>query len=278
MIGIEIKRPIIIVGKEGTPKDQKAMEYLSDDPIIKYANEYDITENNSIPINRGILIKDVTYKPQVNLIIDTLDNYRGQVVITSLNQKDVPKKLFNKCKLKRATKNVMQEELTSIAPNADDPGIDSQNIFSLIHFYLREKDRDKVVAELKWSKPFDEQFISWLASNISPHKLAYIDAKVKRRWSQDYFYELLGYAHTGDVIGKAKFPSRKSKNHKGSICRKLKLKTSQFYLLEQLVKEKDFARYASKQLNNVERRVLRLPEPTKRKKILTQKIVTLGDF
>tara|TARA_R100000353_G_scaffold136068_1_gene96600 strand:- start:5937 stop:6773 length:837 start_codon:yes stop_codon:yes gene_type:complete len=278
MIGMEIKRPIIIVGKEGTPKQQKAMEYLSADPIIKYANEYDVVDNNSISLERGILIKDVTYKPNIELIIDSINNYRGQIVILSNNQKDVPKKIFEKCKLKRATKNVMREEIEQIAPGSNDIGVESQNIFSLLSYYCKETDRDSVVSELKWSKPFDEQILHWVSMNIGIHKVAYIDAKVKRRWGQDYFYELLGYAHDGKLVSRPKFPDRKKKNHKAGICRKLKLRTSDYYLLEQLVKDKDFAKYASKKLNNLERRVLRLPEPVKKKRKLVRKIPTLGDF
>ena len=88
MIDIKIKRPIIIVGKSGTGKSTKALEIL-DDPIIQYANEYSILDNLSIPIDRGILIEEVNYKPNTDLIVDTLLQYKGQIVLTSLNQKYV---------------------------------------------------------------------------------------------------------------------------------------------------------------------------------------------
>ena len=60
MIDIEIKRPILIVGKPRTGKTTKALEILSD-PIIEYANEFDIENNFSIPLDRGILIEEVDY-------------------------------------------------------------------------------------------------------------------------------------------------------------------------------------------------------------------------
>ena len=61
-------RAIIIVGKEGTDKITKAKEYTSDNPIIVYANEYDIEDNLSIPADVGIIIRECNYKPNIDLI------------------------------------------------------------------------------------------------------------------------------------------------------------------------------------------------------------------
>ena len=67
MIMINIKtteRPLIVVGKPGTGKTTKALNFLPPNPIIKYADEYDIDDNFSIPRETGILIEEVHYKTQ----------------------------------------------------------------------------------------------------------------------------------------------------------------------------------------------------------------------
>ncbi len=99
-------RTVIIVGKDGTDKLEKARKLVSEDPIIMYANEYDIEDNHSIPADRGIIIRECNYKPNVEAIRKTILEYKGQVVLTSINQKDVPKKLFGMCKLKQSNKEV----------------------------------------------------------------------------------------------------------------------------------------------------------------------------
>ena len=104
-------RAIIVVGKTDTEKMKKAMSFVSDDPIIQYANEFNIEDNYSIPPERGIIIDEVHYKANVELIRKTILEYRGQVVLLSDNQKDVPKKLMSLCKLKRATKKTLAEEI-----------------------------------------------------------------------------------------------------------------------------------------------------------------------
>ena len=49
-------RSIIIVGKNREEKLKKAVSFVSEDAILKYANEYDIEDNFSIPENIGIII------------------------------------------------------------------------------------------------------------------------------------------------------------------------------------------------------------------------------
>ena len=80
----QIPRPILIVGKPGTGKTEKALGLLSDNPIVQFANEYDIEDNYSLPRSRGILIEEVHYKANLGLIVQTLLEYRGQIVLTSL--------------------------------------------------------------------------------------------------------------------------------------------------------------------------------------------------
>tara|TARA_R100000152_G_C6781951_1_gene217725 strand:- start:1174 stop:2016 length:843 start_codon:yes stop_codon:yes gene_type:complete len=261
-----INKPILIVGKPGTGKTTKALELLGDDYIVRYADEYDIEDNFSIPPTTGILIEEVNYKPNVDLIVDTLLQFRGKVILTSLNQKDVPKRIFNLCKLKRAgTTNYLLRLNGERAANADSPVDYDINIFEMLHDYLKNYDRDSVLTKLKLNKPYDEQFLSWLVMNMHPNKIAYIDSKVKRKWSQDYFYELLAYAHNGKISRKVVVPSRRAYSKMPSICRRVGLKSNESYLLEQLLEDEDFAEYVKRKVNHTERRMLNLGE--KKRKI-----------
>jgi len=271
MINIELNKPILIVGKPGTGKTTKAHEILDDDFIVRYANEYDLEDNFSIPLNVGILIEEVHHKPNIDLIVDTLLQFKGKIVLTSLNQKDVPKRIFNLCKLKRAgTANHLLKTRRSLAPNADDPANYDMNIFELLKDYLRNSDRESVLTKLKMNKPYDEQLLSWLAMNIHPNKIAYIDSKVKRKWSQDYFYELLAYAFNGNSRG-IDIPSKRTYSKVPSICRRIGLKSNESYILEQLLEDEDFTEYVKKRVNNTERRVLNLSEKKRTKKKISSK-------
>ena len=259
-------RPIIIVGKAGTGKTTMALELL-DNPIVQYANEYNLVDNYSIPQDKGILIEEANYKPNTDLILNTLRQYSGQVVLTSMNQKDVPKTIMNFCKLKRAgTKKWSQEKIKEIAPNAYDAKEFELDIFSMLRDYLKNPNRDEVALKLKFNKPSDFQILSWLSANISPNKISYVDSQVKRRWSQDYFYELLAYSHDGSGYVGMEIPKRKARSKMSDVCWRLGLKKHDEYLIEQLLQDKKFASYAKKKLNNSECRLPRLGEKSRRKK------------
>ncbi len=251
-------RAIIIVGKEGTDKITKAKEYTSDTPIIVYANEYDIEDNLSIPADVGIIIRECNYKPNIDLIRKTILQYRGQTVLCSMNQKDVPKKLYNLCKLKRATKKSLRDEINEIAPRSVEPQNYEVDIFTMVGDYLRNSNRDVIADMLKISEPADIQFISWLAPNIHPNKLMFIDAKVKRKWNKTYFYEMLAYAHDGRMYRKMTPPQRKEYSRLPRILRRLKMRPSQVYLFKDLLKSPDFQDYCKNTLSVTELRVLKL--------------------
>ena len=251
-------RAIIIVGKEGTDKITKTKEYTSDNPIIVYANEYDIEDNLSIPANVGIIIRECNYKPNIDLIRKTILQYRGQTVLCSMNQKDVPKKLYNLCKLKRATKKSLRDEINEIAPRSVEPQNYEVDIFTMVGDYLRNSNRDVIADMLKISEPADIQFISWLAPNIHPNKLMFIDAKVKRKWNKTYFYEMLAYAHDGRMYRKMTPPQRKEYSRVPRILRRLKMRPSQVYLFKDLLKSPDFQDYCKNTLSVTELRVLKL--------------------
>ena len=201
----ENKKAIILVGKSSKKTTSKAMTFLSNNPIVYYANEYDIEDNYSIPLDRGILILESNYKPNVDLIKKTILQYRGQVVLTSENQKDVPKTIFNLCQLRRATGKDNMEE---IAPRAVAPMNYNMDIYTLVLEYLRNPNRDEVATLLKEIRPPDMQFISWLTPNLHPNRLIFVDYNVKRRWDSDYFYEILAYSHTGRMERRIEMPKR----------------------------------------------------------------------
>ena len=93
------------------------------------------------------------------------------------------------------------------------------------------------------------QIMTWLGLNLNPNKLVFIDGRVKRRWSSDYFYELLAYAHDGRIYSKINYPKRGSYSKVPTILRKLRIKPNQGYLLPQLLKDDEFAKWAKKNAN-----------------------------
>ena len=74
--------------------------------------------------------------------------------------------------------------------------------------YLKQTDRDLVCKLLIYNKPSDTQILTWLAENMHPNKLIFVDGVVKRRWSQRYFYEMLAYAHQGKTFGRINMPQK----------------------------------------------------------------------
>jgi len=157
-------------------------------------------------------------------------------------------------------KSKLQAKLKSLAPNSDEPEDYYKNVFEITHDFLKNKDRDDVALKLKLNKPPDVQILSWLTANIHPNKLAYIDAKVKRRWSQDYFYELLAYSHNGTLARSAIIPSKRAYDRDAQICRKVGLKSHEKYILEQMKQDPDFVKYMKTKLNNVQKRRAKIPD------------------
>jgi len=259
-------KPIIIVGQAVTEKLEKALTFVSDNPIIKYANEYDITDNYSIPIETGIIIREANYKPNTDLVRKTILEYKGQVVLLSDNQKDVPKSIYNLCKLKRATKKTYADYLKEIAPRATAPKKYDIDIYPMVGEYLKNADREEISKMLKNNKPSDTQFLSWLTPNLHPNKLAYIDFAVKRKLSNDYFYEMLAYVHDGRMYRKLVMPTRNSYSVVPKICRKLKLKKSDAHLLKSLLQDGEFLEYAKTKLDNTECKVLGIGNRKRKKR------------
>lgn len=257
------KRPILLTGKVGTGKSQKAKTFVND-PVIFYANsiDYDI---GSIPVDSGIIIEDVHYKPEKDAILSILRNYRGQVVLTSINEKSVPKDIKAMCQIKRAgSKNHLRERIESLAPRSEQPFSYERDTYSLVMDYLKLNDRDLVCELMLFNKPSDTQVLTWLCENMHPNRLVFVDGVVRRRWGQQYFYEMLSYAHMGNMIGRIQMPRRGTYSKVPSLSRRLGVKNPK--ILSQLLQDEDFKTWAKTKLNNAECRLLKLGEKKRRKK------------
>jgi len=271
------KRAILLTGKVGTGKSQKAKTFV-ENPVVFYADsiDYDI---GSIPVENGIIIEDVHYKPEKDAILTILRNYRGQVVLTSVNEKSVPKEIKTMCQVKRAgSKNHLRESIETLAPRSEAPFSYERDTYSLVMEYLKTKDRDMICELMLFNKPSDTQILTWLSENMHPNRLVFVDGIVRRRWSQRYFYEMLSYAHVGNMIGRIQMPRRGTYSKIPSLSRRLGVRNPK--LLSQLFEDEDFKTWAKTKLNNAECRLLKLGEKKRRKKTDPIKVqqTSLGDF
>ena len=257
------QRPILLTGRVGTGKSQKARTFVNN-PVVFFANsiDYDI---GSIPMDDGIIIEDVHYKPEKDAILTILRNYRGQVVLTSINEKSVPKEIKTMCQIKRAgSKNHLRESIEALAPRSEQPFSYERDTYSLVMEYLKTTDRELIRELLLFNKPSDTQLLSWLCENMHPNRLIFIDGVVRRRWSQRYFYEMLAYAHTGNMVGRLNMPMRGTYSKIPSLSRRLGVRNPK--LLPKLFQDEDFKEWAKTKLNNAECRLLKLGEKKRRKK------------
>jgi len=259
-------RPILITGKTGTGKSTKA-KTLVDDPLVFHGNDIEVKDIFSIDITKGIIIEDIHYKPRKDDILYVIRNYKGQVVLTSINEKSVPKEIKSLCQIKRAgSKKFLRESIKELAPRSEEPFTFERDTYSLVMDYLKLSDRDLVAKLLLYNKPSDTQILSWLCENIHPNKLIFIDGVVKRRWSQRYFYEMLGYVHNGNSFGRITMPKRGTYSKIPYLSRRLGIKNSDTRILKQLLQDDVFKKHTMKKLNNGDCRILGLGEkPRKRK-------------
>ena len=98
-----------------------------------------------------------------------------------------------------------------------------------------------------------------------------------RRWSSDYFYELLTYSISGYYGGRPKFPKRNSYSPVSKICNKLNLKARDSYLVKSFLENDEYKIWASRRLDNDECKILNLKKE-KKPRIHVSKTKTLGDF
>ena len=256
-------RAILLTGKTGTGKSTKAKTFVKN-PKIVYADDVDF-DIFSHPIEDGIIIEDVHYNPDKQGILTILRLYKGQVVLTSINEKSVPKEIKTMCQIKRAgSVNHLWNEISEMAVHCEKPSSYERDTYSLVNEYLRESDRDFMAKLLLFNKPSDTQIISWLAQNIHPNKLIFVDGVVKRRWSQRYFYEMLAYAHSGKSYGRLTMPQRRQYSQIPRLARRLGVKNPR--VLRQLCMDKTLVSSFQKKLNNAECRILGLGEKRKKRK------------
>jgi|TARA_R100000084_G_C4641603_1_gene144185 hypothetical protein len=256
-------KPIIIVGKTDTEKKTKALEFVSENHIFFYANEIEELDNFSLDDTLGLVIDEVNYKPKTDIIRKAMLEYRGQTVLLSDNQKDVPKSIMSLCTLKRCTKRTMAEDIQSIAPRSQEPRNYDIDTFSMVREYLKNADREEVSQMLLLTKPPDVQILSWLVPNLHPNKLAFVDYSVKRRWNATYFYELLAYAHEGRLHRKMQMPTRKSYSIKPKIAKRIGFPP---HLFDDLIQDEQFRKYVQSRVDNTENRLLKLGEKKRKRK------------
>ena len=267
-----VERPVIIVGKPRTGKTTQALEML-DEPLKYYANEFEL---NSIPMDRDILIEEVDFKANEDEILNLLRLRQLKVVMTSLNKKDIPKKIAAMCRIKLAGS---KRHGIVDAPRSEPAQNMQPDTFSLVKLYLENSDRDRVANMLKIARPSDTQIMSWLNENMNVNKLIFVDARVKRRWRTDLFYEMLSYCHNGKQYGRVQFPKRGKYSQMPKICRRLGLKSHEDYLLKDLLKDESFLKKAKTKLNNAEYRMLGIGEKPKQKRFKRKnKTVTLDEW
>jgi len=256
-------RTILITGKTGTGKSTKALTFV-ENPVVLYANDIDF-DVGSFPVEHGIIIEDVHFKPDKDSILNIIRNYTGQVVLTSINEKSVPKEIKDMCKIKRAgSKNYLRESIEQTAPHSLSPFSFERDTYSLVRGFLKEKDRDLMAKLLLFNKPADTQILSWLVENMHPNRLIFIDGVVKRRWSQRYFYEMLSYSHGGNSFDRLNMPIRKKYSQIPRLSRRLGVKNPK--VLQQLLMDNEFKEHAKKKLNNGECRLLKIGEKRRRRK------------
>jgi hypothetical protein len=267
----------ILVGGYGSGKTTKAIELMGNRPYVRYqANNIQIEDVYSYPRHHGVIVEDVHYKPDKDKILDLI-LINSNVILTSLNEKDVPKTIMNMCTRKRlGRKDYRQNKIKELAPNSESIKEIDKSIFDLNMEILKNKERDYVLRLLKHNKPSDMQILSWVAPNVDVNHITFVDS-IMRKWSIDYFYELLTYSLSGYHGGRPKFAKRYSYSPVPKIMSKLNLKTKDSYLVKSLLKNNEYKEWATKKLNSDECKILNLKKPRKQR-ITVTKQKGLGDF
>ena len=67
---------------------------MLDEPMVFYANEFTV---ESLPNDVNVIIEDVHYKPKIDEIVFFIRNFKGNLILTSVDKKSVPKLILNSC-------------------------------------------------------------------------------------------------------------------------------------------------------------------------------------
>ena len=192
------ERPILLVGNYGSCKTTKAIEMMGRRPYkIVYGNNIDIEDIRSYPKNHGLIIEEVHFKPDKNKILDIMDVKHEHLILTSLNEKDVPKAIIDRCKKNRLGRvDHRQNTIRKIGSHMEPITLIDKSIYDLTIDYLNNPNREEVIKLLKHNKPPDIQILTWVMGNVDIRKISFVDS-IMRRWSADYFYELLALSESG---------------------------------------------------------------------------------
>ena len=243
-------KTMLLVGGSGSGKTTKAIELMGSRAHLRFqSNDIKIEDIYSYPKQHGIIIEDIHYKPDKNKILDLILNNEN-VILTSLNEKDVPKIIMNMCTRKRlGRKDYRQIKIKELAPNSNNIVNYEKSIYDLNMEVLKNKERVEVLRLLKYNKPSDMQIISWVAPNVNINHIVFVDS-IMRKWSTDYFYELLTYSLGGFHTGRTQFGKRYSYSPVPKIMNKLNLKTKDSYLVKSLLKNEEYKLWAAKKLDS----------------------------
>ena len=266
----------IFVGGSGSGKTTMAIKILGNRPYVIYqANDIKIDDVYSYPKNHGIIIEDVHYKPDKDKILQLL-NIHSFVVLTCINEKDVPKTIMNLCVGKRmGRKDLRQVNIKELAPNSDTIKKYEMTMYDINTQFLKNKDRKEVLKLIKYNKPADLQLLSWVQPNVDINCIIRAD-NVMRRWDINYFYGILTYSYEGNHIGRIEYPKRNSYSPIPKICNKLGLKGKDAYLIKLMLKNNNYKEWAISKLDRDECKILGLVKP--RKKTIRVTKTKLGDY
>tara|TARA_B110000495_G_C23019897_1_gene604854 strand:+ start:1074 stop:1904 length:831 start_codon:yes stop_codon:yes gene_type:complete len=269
-------KAVIFVGGNGCGKTTMALKEMGNRPYVIYqANDIRIDDVYSYPKNHGIIIEDVHHKPQKDKLIQLLCS-ANNIVLTSINEKSVPKAIMNLCVRKRmGQKDLRQVNMKTIAPNCNSIMKYEMSMYDINMQFLKNSNRKEVVELIKYNKPADLQLLSWVQPNVNINCIIRAD-NIMRRWRIDYFYEILSYSYEGNHKGRVEFPKRNAYSPVPKICNKLGLKGKDSYLVKLLLEDDAYKEWATSVLDNDECKILGLTKP--RKKTIRIVNTKLGDY
>lgn len=255
----------MFIGGYGSGKTTRAKELVGEDHVRIYADELD-ESYLSLPIEKAIIVEEVSDCANVDALLDLM-RLRNNIVLTSINKKDVSKKVVSMCKVTALGQtNYWYQDILETSPRAEASIKDDKQVIDLVGRWLKEKNRDSVASMLKKHRPPETQFMTWLCENYMNERIAYVDGVVKWKWNKDYFYEMMAYTHMGGNYLKFKAPKRATYSEYPSIARRLGLKRKETGLMLDLLMDEKFKEWAKTKLEHKHCRMLKLGEKRKRRK------------